>query len=62
MSTAATRRTVRRRSIPLENAVQGQVDLPDPSPAGLPERSAHLARSCLDALHAIIAELPAKKR
>ncbi|HEX9947885.1 MAG TPA: M14-type cytosolic carboxypeptidase [Allosphingosinicella sp.] len=49
-------------SMTLEMPFKDNDDLPDPRRGWSPERSAHLARSCLDALHAIIDDLPAKKR
>jgi murein tripeptide amidase MpaA len=49
-------------SMTLEMPFKDNDDLPDLLHGWSPERSAHLARSCLDALHAIVDELPAKKR
>ena len=49
-------------SMTLEMPFKDNDDLPDPKRGWSPERSALLARACLDALHAIIDELPAKKR
>lgn len=49
-------------SMTLEMPFKDNDDLPDPRRGWSPERSALLARACLDALHAIIDELPAKKR
>lgn len=49
-------------SMTLEMPFKDNEDLPDPVRGWSPERSALLARACLAALHAIIDELPAKKR
>ncbi len=49
-------------SMTLEMPFKDNDDLPDPKRGWSPERSALLARACLDALHAIIDDLPAKKR
>ncbi|HEX8379478.1 MAG TPA: M14-type cytosolic carboxypeptidase [Allosphingosinicella sp.] len=49
-------------SMTLEMPFKDNDDLPDPERGWSPERSAHLGRSCLDALHAIIGDLPTKKR
>lgn len=49
-------------SMTLEMPFKDNDDLPDPLRGWSPERSAHLGRACLDALNAIIDELPAKKR
>ncbi|HEX8572525.1 MAG TPA: M14-type cytosolic carboxypeptidase [Allosphingosinicella sp.] len=49
-------------SMTLEMPFKDNDDLPDPRRGWSPERSALLARACLDALHAIIDELPARKR
>ena len=46
----------------LEMPFKDNEDLPDPVRGWSPERSALLARACLDALHRIIDELPARKR
>ena len=49
-------------SMTLEMPFKDNEDLPDPRRGWSPERSALLARACLAALHAIIDELPARKR
>jgi murein tripeptide amidase MpaA len=49
-------------SMTLEMPFKDNEDLPDPRRGWSPERSALLARACLDALHAIVDELPARKR
>src|SRR4051812_18592917 len=49
-------------SMTLEMPFKDNEDLPDPVRGWSPERSALLARACLDALHAIIDDLPARKR
>jgi murein tripeptide amidase MpaA len=46
----------------LEMPFKDNEDLPDPRRGWSPERSALLARACLDALHAILDELPAARR
>jgi murein tripeptide amidase MpaA len=48
-------------SMTLEMPFKDNEDLPDPRRGWSPERSALLARACLDALHAMIDELPARK-
>jgi murein tripeptide amidase MpaA len=49
-------------SMTLEMPFKDNEDLPDPRRGWSPERSALLARACLAALHAMIDELPTKKR
>jgi murein tripeptide amidase MpaA len=49
-------------SMTLEMPFKDNEDLPDPRRGWSPERSALLARACLDALHAMIDELPVRKR
>jgi murein tripeptide amidase MpaA len=49
-------------SMTLEMPFKDNEGLPDPRRGWSPERSALLARACLDALHAMIDELPARKR
>jgi murein tripeptide amidase MpaA len=44
-------------SMTLEMPFKDNFDLPDPIYGWSPERSKHLARACLDALHAILPEL-----
>lgn len=44
-------------SMTLEMPFKDNIDLPDPLYGWSPERSKHLARGCLDALHAILPEL-----
>jgi murein tripeptide amidase MpaA len=46
----------------LEMPFKDNAALPDARYGWSPERCRHLARACLDALHAIIDELPARKR
>ncbi len=48
-------------SMTLEMPFKDNADLPDPIYGWSPERSKHLARDCLDALHAILPELKAAK-
>ena len=45
-------------SMTLEMPFKDNDDLPDPDHGWSPERSQMLARACLDALHAMIDELP----
>ena len=49
-------------SMTLEMPFKDNDDLPDPRWGWSPERSALLARACLDALHAMIDQLPKKNR
>jgi len=49
-------------SMTLEMPFKDNEDLPDPVRGWSPERSALLARACLAALHAIVDELPVRKR
>ena len=44
-------------SMTLEMPFKDNFDLPDPDYGWSPERSKHLARACLDALHAVLPEL-----
>ena len=44
-------------SMTLEMPFKDNFDLPDPLYGWSPERSKHLARACLDALHAILPDL-----
>jgi murein tripeptide amidase MpaA len=46
----------------LEMPFKDNDDLPDPEEGWSPDRSRALARSCLDAIHAIVDELPRRKR
>jgi murein tripeptide amidase MpaA len=62
MSTAQLAERFGAVSMTLEMPFKDNDDLPDPRRGWSPERSALLARACLDALHAIVDELPAKKR
>ncbi|HYW17440.1 MAG TPA: M14-type cytosolic carboxypeptidase [Allosphingosinicella sp.] len=62
MSTAQLAERFGAVSMTLEMPFKDNDDLPDPVRGWSPERSAHLGRACIDALHAIIDELPAKKR
>ena len=48
-------------SMTLEMPFKDNFDLPDPVHGWSPDRSAHLARSCLDALHAILPDLKVRK-
>lgn len=47
-------------SMTLEMPFKDNFDLPDPVFGWSPERSRHLARACLDALHALLPELKAR--
>jgi murein tripeptide amidase MpaA len=47
-------------SMTLEMPFKDNFDLPDPDYGWSPERSRHLARACIDSLHAILPELKAK--
>jgi murein tripeptide amidase MpaA len=49
-------------SMTLEMPFKDNEDLPDPRRGWSPERSALLARACLDALHAIVDEIPVRQR
>ena len=49
-------------SMTLEMPFKDNADLPDPVYGWGADRSRHLARACLDALHAIVDELPVGKR
>jgi murein tripeptide amidase MpaA len=62
MSTAQLAERFGAVSMTLEMPFKDNDDLPDPRRGWSPERSALLGRACLDALHAILDELPAKKR
>ena len=62
MSTAQLAERFGAVSMTLEMPFKDNDDLPDPKRGWSPERSAHLGRACLDALHAIVDELPARKR
>ena len=62
MSTAQLAERFGAISMTLEMPFKDNDDLPDPLYGWSPERSRHLARACLDALHAIIDELPIGKR
>ncbi|HEX8514030.1 MAG TPA: M14-type cytosolic carboxypeptidase [Allosphingosinicella sp.] len=62
MSTAQLAERFGAVSMTLEMPFKDNDDLPDPRFGWSPERSAHLARACLDALHAILDELAARKR
>jgi murein tripeptide amidase MpaA len=59
MSTAQLAERFGAVSMTLEMPFKDNDDLPDPVEGWSPDRSRLLARSCLDALHAIIDELPA---
>lgn len=58
MSTAQLAERFGAVSMTLEMPFKDNDDLPDPDQGWSPDRSRLLARSCLDALHAIIDELP----
>ena len=62
MSTAQVAERYGAVSMTLEMPFKDNADLPDERYGWSPERSRLLARSCLDALHAIVDELPARKR
>ena len=61
MSTAQVAERFGAVSMTLEMPFKDNDDLPDPDHGWSPERSRALGRSCLDALHAIIDELPKKR-
>jgi murein tripeptide amidase MpaA len=62
MSTAQLAERYGAVSMTLEMPFKDNADLPDQRYGWSPERSANLACACLDALHAIIDELPVKTR
>jgi murein tripeptide amidase MpaA len=62
MSTAQLAERFGAVSMTLEMPFKDNDDLPDPDQGWSPDRSRLLAHSCLDALHAIIGELQARKR
>jgi murein tripeptide amidase MpaA len=62
MSTAQLAERFGAVSMTLEMPFKDNDDLPDLDEGWSPDRSRLLARSCLDALHAIVDELPARKR
>ncbi|HEX8623801.1 MAG TPA: M14-type cytosolic carboxypeptidase [Allosphingosinicella sp.] len=62
MSTAQLAERFGAVSMTLEMPFKDNDDLPDPVHGWSPDRSRLLARACLDALHAIVDELPARKR
>ena len=62
MSTAQLAERFGAVSMTLEMPFKDNDDLPDERFGWSPERSAHLGRACLDALHAIVDELPVRKR
>ena len=62
MSTAQLAERYGAVSMTLEMPFKDNEDLPDERYGWSPERSRLLARACLDALHAILDELPEKKR
>jgi len=61
MSTAQLAERYGAISMTLEMPFKDNDDLPDPDQGWSPDRSRLLARSCLDALHAIIDELPFRR-
>jgi murein tripeptide amidase MpaA len=62
MSTAQLAERFGAISMTLEMPFKDNDDLPDPEEGWSPDRSRLLARSCLDALHAILPELAARRR
>jgi murein tripeptide amidase MpaA len=61
MSTAQLAERFSAVSMTLEMPFKDNDDLPDPDEGWSPDRSRLLARSCLDALHAIVDELPKRR-
>jgi murein tripeptide amidase MpaA len=61
MSTAQVAERFGAVSMTLEMPFKDNDDLPDPAEGWSPDRSRLLGRSCLDALYAIVDELPAKR-
>jgi murein tripeptide amidase MpaA len=61
MSTAQLAERFGAVSMTLEMPFKDHDDLPDPDEGWSPDRSRLLARSCLDALHAIIDQLPVQR-
>jgi murein tripeptide amidase MpaA len=49
-------------SMTLEMPFKDNDNLPDPAEGWSPDRSRLLGRSCMDALHAMIGQLPAKRK
>jgi murein tripeptide amidase MpaA len=62
MSTAQLAERYGAVSMTLEMPFKDNADLPDERYGWSPERSSLLARACLDALHAIVDELPVRAR
>jgi murein tripeptide amidase MpaA len=62
MSTAQLAERFGAVSMTLEMPFKDNADLPDPLYGWSPERCRLLARACLDALHAIIGEIPIRQR
>ncbi|HEY0084929.1 MAG TPA: M14-type cytosolic carboxypeptidase [Allosphingosinicella sp.] len=62
MSTAQLAERFGAVTMTLEMPFKDNDDLPDPLYGWSPDRSRHLARACLDALYAIVDELPVGKR
>jgi murein tripeptide amidase MpaA len=62
MSTAQLAERFGAVSMTLEMPFKDNADLPDPLYGWSPDRCRLLARACLDALHAIVDELPVRKR
>jgi murein tripeptide amidase MpaA len=62
MSTAQLAERYGAVSMTLEMPFKDNDDLPDPVEGWSPDRSRALARSCLDALHAILPELEKRNR
>jgi murein tripeptide amidase MpaA len=58
MSTAQLAERFGAVSMTLEMPFKDNDDLPDPDEGWSPDRSRHLGRACMDALHAIVDELP----
>ncbi len=61
MSTAQVAERFGAVSMTLEMPFKDNDDLPDAAEGWSPDRSRYLARACLDALHAIIDELPTRR-
>jgi murein tripeptide amidase MpaA len=62
MSTAQLAERFGAVSMTLEMPFKDNADLPDERSGWSPERSALLGRACLDALHAMIDEIPLRNR
>ena len=62
MSTAQLAERFGAVTMTLEMPFKDNADLPDPEEGWSPDRSRLLGRACLDALHAIIDELPVRRK